>query len=597
MKRFDVALGSETVKVNLLEGEADSDEFFEWFDAQKFIAIDTETSGLNIFDRQWHMKLVQFGNSQEAFVVPVEGCSGIIKLALDQVESPLFHNAPYDCVALHRARLADADYLLQLAHDTRIMAHLIDPRGKDEGGTGHTLKELSRKYVAPDAPDGEVALKEVFKANKWKIADGWKNIDPLDETLVQYAGLDVILTSRLKEVLAPQVIERGFQTLYNFELDVQRSTARMQLKGIRMDVAYAESLIPHFNKLEEEGNLEAAKWGIENVNSPKQVADALLVLGAHLPEKTPAGAPKVDKAVLAALAQGEGPAAMAAAGVQKAKQASKFRTTFVEAALNLRDERNRVHPHINALQARTARMSMSNPNLQQLPSSDATIRDMFIADEGMVLFAIDYSQIELRILAALAKEPNMIQAINDGIDLHDMTAAAVFGEDFTPYQRKLAKAIGFGKVYGGGVTTLSRQTGAPVADVKKAVDKYDRRFPKVKRYARKLMEEAEYGKLAVTTPSGRELPLDRDRLYAATNYVVQSTARDVIAQALVNIEEAGLSDHLLLVIHDEFIGQATPEEVGDVMEKLVAIMTTQFGPVVLEVDAQVIGDRWGNAYK
>lgn len=327
------------------------------------------------------------------------------------------------------------------------------------------------------------------------------------------------------------------------------------------------------------------------------MGEALLALGAELPEKTSTGAPKVDKAVLAALAEGDGPVAQLAVALQKAKQAGKFKTTFVEAPLATRDERDRVHPTINSLQARTARMSMSGPNLQQLPSGDATIRDMFIADPGMTLFAIDYSQVELRVLAALSKERKMIEAINEGVDLHDATAAALFGEPFTKAQRKLAKTVGFGKVYGGGAATLARQSGTSIEDVKKAISRYDRSYPAIKRYGRRLMQDAEYGRLEVVTVSGRHLPLDRDRLYSATNYVVQSTARDVLAQALVNLDEAGLSEYLMLAIHDEVIGQAPTDEVEEIAAKIAEIMTTKFGPVVLEVDVEILGDRWGNGYR
>jgi DNA polymerase-1 len=158
------------------------------------------------------------------------------------------------------------------------------------------------------------------------------------------------------------------------------------------------------------------------------------------------------------------------------------------------------------------------------------------------------------------------------------------------------KGVGFGKVYGGGAATLSRQTGADIEDVKRAVREYDRVYPEVRKYGRMLQRKAEFGKREVVTVSGRHLPLDRDRLYSATNYVIQSTSRDILAQAIVDLFDAGLGDYLLLPIHDELIAQAPEADAEEIAQEITRIMTTDFRGVPLTATAEVTGRNWGAAY-
>ena len=165
-----------------------------------------------------------------------------------------------------------------------------------------------------------------------------------------------------------------------------------------------------------------------------------------------------------------------------------------------------------------------------------------------------------------------------------------------PKQRKLAKGVGFGKVYGG-AQTLSRQTGADIDQVKHAIAAYDETFPGVKRLANKLQRDAEFGRKEVRTPSGRVLPLDRDRLYSATNYLCESTARDILAQAIIRLTEEGLGGYMLLPIHDEILAQAPVDEAEDVLRQIRKVMERDaFMGVPLVADGEVVGLSWGEAY-
>jgi DNA polymerase I len=279
-----------------------------------------------------------------------------------------------------------------------------------------------------------------------------------------------------------------------------------------------------------------------------------------------------------------------------AKRAGKNKVTYVDNVLESLDANDRVHPWIHTLQARTARMSISSPPLQQLPSGDFHVRRMFVPDEGQVMGATDYAQVELRVLAVLAGERKMIDAINAGKDLHDVTAANLFGPSFSKQQRKLAKNVGFGRVYGGGATTLARQAAVSLDDAKRAMAGYDNAFPGIKRFSKKLQDKAKHGVPQVVTPAGRVLPLDRWRLYAATNYMVQSTARDVLANAMVELKAVGLGEHLLLPIHDEVLWQAPADIANEVGREIQKVMTVPFGDVILDAETDMFGPSWGHGY-
>lgn len=595
MKTYTYRLAGEECSVYFPEHPEDLDAFRAWVaSAPRVVALDTETTGLGIYRPGFRTRLVQMGDRTTAWVLRVDRFAYEIAEALASLPRFVIHNAAFDAQVLGRCGLADMDALLAKTFDTRLLAHLIDPRGREEGGTGLGLKDLSAVYVDASAPDTAKDLHEVFRRDyKTTIAEGWSVIDVDHPTYVLYAGLDVLIGRRLFDVLAPEVKARGLSRLATFEHEVQAVVCRMMRRGMKLDVAYTERLAEDLQTKAAEAAKRAAVFGVANVNAPRQVAAALTGMGWEPTEWTPSGQAKVDKAVLAALADAGNPLAVA---VHDSKRATKWRESYAIAMLEGRDGRDRIHPDIASLQARTARMSISRPPLQQLPSGDWTIRRCLVADEGEVIGGVDYKAVEMRVLAALADEKKMKAAIADGVDLHDFTATLIYGPEFTKAQRKLAKMTGFGKVYGGGATTLARQTGADMGAVKHAIEAYDRAFPGIKRYARRLQERAMFGAREVVTPTGRVLPLDRDRLYSATNYVVQSTARDLLAQALTDLEEAGLGEHLLLPVHDEVIFQAPKADAEEVAHEIARVMGSDFFGVAIEADPEVYGPTWGHGY-
>jgi DNA polymerase-1 len=600
-------LGGDPVDIYVVEEPRDLAAFDDFLaQGDKVLGFDTETTDLNIYSHDFGGRLAQFGNRDVAFVLPMERFGPAISRALRQPRHFTVHNAAFDLLVVDRVLGVTVEELGSRVFDTRIMAHLLDPRQRHEGGAGLGLKELSEIYVDPEAPDTQAGLHAVFRSLGLTKETGWRQIDLFHPTYLEYAGLDPILARRLFDELAGMIKALDLNHLSQFEHHLQTLLAIMQRRGMRLDMDYVRDLRGDLDREAEHYRKIAARYGVENVNSTAQVADALVGMGETLTERSPkTGAWKVDKGVLLPLAdmgvkwdrlEVREPNPLAEA-VLHAKRAAKWQTSYVDAFVDLRDEHDRIHPRIGGLQARTARMSVSTPPLQQLPSGDWKIRRAIVADPGNVYASIDYQAVELRVLAAIADVSEMKRAIAAGEDLHGFTARLVYGDTFTKAQRGLMKGVGFGKVYGGGATTLARQTGAPIDQVKHAIAEYDRVYPEVKRYSKRLQHRAEYGKKEVVTLSGRHLPLDRDRLFAATNYVVQSTARDLLAQAIVDVADAGLLDYLRLPIHDELLVEVPGGPEGEeIVRDIARLMESDFQGVPIQTDPELGGRSWGSMY-
>lgn len=611
-------VAGDEVSIYITETVEDVDAFLKWVErnAHRTIAFDTETTGLDAFTEGFRLRVAQFATESEAWVLPVDQlcvpepyASWALEAAsraLRQLPRITIHNATFDSiVAVEHMLGVDLEELWERLTDTAILVHLCDPRGPEDGGPGLSLKTNSARRVDANAPDTAEGLNAEFRKIGHTKDTGWAHI-PIDNPLYTlYAGLDVILGARLYRSLAVEIEVRGFERLSDFEHAVALVCTKMEAVGFRVDPEYLEQLRDQLARDFEQWSGVALGYGVRSVNAPAQVSSALLGMGEELTELTDAGNLKVDKEILMSFADldrewqriGAREPNPLADAVLRAKRAGKWQKSYADAMLTRRDPDDRIHPSIASLKARTARMSISRPPLQQLPSGDWVIRRALIAEEGGVVGSVDYAAVEMRVLAALANDQKMIRAIHEGRDLHDFTAELLYGPEFTKFHRKVAKGIGFGKVYGGGADTLSRQTGAPIEQVKAALREYDRVYRGVKRYSSRLMQRAEYGRKEVVTPAGRVLPLDRRRIYAAVNYMVQSTARDVLAQALLDMDAKGLTPYLRLPVHDEVVFTA-PKDIAEEVGRSIAetMRVPDFFGVPLDTDLEIGGMSWGSLY-
>ncbi|MDJ0461992.1 DNA polymerase [Streptomyces sp. H27-C3] len=604
-------IAGDVVNVHVPATPEELDDFLAWArEANRSgpIALDTETTGLDVFSDGYRLRTVQFGDAHDAWVIHWERGGHFRRAALEVLTKArrfLIHNAAFDWLVLDRYAGISLEDLAPRTRDTKVMAALVDPRQPQEGGIGTGLKPLSAYYVDRTAPDTQGDLTAVFRGLGLTKATGWAAIPLAHPTYNLYAGLDVILTARLEPHLTAALATLGVRDrLVEYEHEIARICAHMQRKGIVLDEEFTRELASALSDDARENADKAARYGVESVNSNKQISEALAGMGESLTERTAGGAVKVDASVLLALADMDlqwkrlgirepNPLALA---VLRSKRAGKWRSAYADTFLETVDSSGRVHPFINALQARTGRMSITRPALQTLPSSDQMIRRCLLADEGHVMVSTDFKAVEMRVLAALADVKRMKEAIRAGEDLHDFTASLVFGPDFTEAHRKLAKGIGFGKVYGGGAGTIQRQTGAPMAEVENALAAYDRIYPEIKRASGRWQREARATGMVHVSATGRRLPLDRDRTYAVVNYACQSAARDVLGQSMLNMEAAGLLEYMRLPIHDEVLASIPAADAADIAREFEKAMTFDLFGVPIESKADVGGRSWGSLY-
>jgi DNA polymerase-1 len=579
--------------VHELSTHVQQEAFTYWLAEQKSVAIDTETAGLAYWDKT---RLVQIGTSSDVWVMAAEDAAEPIRQCVAGHKKLVMHNAPFDIP--HLVRLISQENpetvkrVMRNVDDTMVMSQLIDSRAALDGGTGHGLKDLCGHWLGEDSLDSQKALKLRFQELGFKNqADGWAQIPISDEVYQTYGAVDVALTHRLWQTLLPELKYLGLNPLWDLEREVAAVTTSMTVKGINVDLDAAYRAQGQLREEKALAECEAFTYGIDNVNSTKQVIAVLQAAGIKLTTKTDKGQFKVDKKVLAKI---EHPAASA---IVRAKEAGKALTSWVDPIIAHAEIDGRVHARIKANEARTGRMSVSNPPLQQLPKNDWRIRACLIPDDNMQMASIDYANVEVRVMAYLANEPKLIQAFVDGVDIHNSVAAQLYGNDFSPAQRSMAKSTVFGKVYGGGVKVLAATAGVSELEAKKASDKLSRAYPRLQRWAKNLIEKSKVTQKTVVTVTGRRLPIYRHHEYVITNHITQSTAADLLKAALAILEDKGLAHHVVMVIHDEFLIQADAEQIEEVTEAIRNAMQTQLGPVPITADVEFCGSSWGEKYR
>src|SRR5699024_177045 len=295
---------------------------------------------------------------------------------------------------------------------------------------------------------------------------------------------------------------------------------------------------------------------------------------------------KLDKTVIEPLAEQGHPLAQA---VVAAKRAKKWRTTWVQKFLDNRDPDDRCHASIQPLRARTARMSITGIPAQTLPAGDWKVRRCFIADPGESIVSIDYKAQELRVLAALSGDRNMIEAFATGADLHQMTA------DASGVDRSVGKTVNFAYVYGSGPKNIAETCGISVDKAREVIKGFESTYPAVKRLSERLQRDAKR-KGHIVTASGRRIPVDPERPYAALNYLIQSTSRDITSAALIRLDNAGFTPYLRLPFHDEVLACVPTEQAYELAQQIAELMKTPYSGVLIDTDCDVFGESWGHGY-
>lgn len=567
---------------------------FDMVARRDMVGFDTESSGLDIYAPGWFTRLAQFGDGREAHVLRYDCHKEAVIDLVGRSRALVMHNGDHDLHALHVAYGIPLEETCPKTIDTLMLSRLMDPSGYTENkGAGKVVPTHALKTRARMLLDGELdtdkELKARFRELKLKLDVAYAKIPIDDEVYVRYAGLDPILAYRLCEVLASLATPELWR-LAEYERRLAFILATMHARGMKLDPDYTRQQTQHLRQ--EAATLsaqaEAMGWPVKDIakKADKEALDAWLQsIGVKSP-RTDKGALSFAKDKVVTAVAGT-PAEEPFALFTTAREYEKFCRDYMEKFLRNAEYDGRLHPVIDAMGAQTARMSASNPPLQQLPRT-GDIRGCTVADTGNVLVGCDLAQVEFCVGAALSGDQRMIKAIQMGVDLHDLGATNLYGKGFTGDQRNIAKRAGFGRLYGAGIATVARQCGVTPEVAEAALRNFDALFPGIRKYGRLLQDNPGH----LVTPIGRHIAPDPIRPWGYINYMIQSYARDVFVAGVMRMVDAGLLDHMWIFVHDEAITNVPKEDADEVKHIMTTLMSDTIKNVPIRAEATILGERW-----
>ena len=590
--------------------EASLERWLTKIEASELTAVDTETTSLDALAAE----LVGISLSVkpgEACYIPVAHRNGEVQLDRDLVLArmkPWLESATHLKVGQNLKYdahiFANYDITLKgVAFDTLLESYVL------ESHMPHNMDSLAERHLGMKT----IRYEEVCGKGVHQI--GFDQVDL--QIATDYAAEDADITLRLHLELWPQIQENlGLLYIYEkVEMPAMRVLGIMERNGIRIDSGLLAKQGQQVGKrlLELEGEIHKLAGQPFNIQSPKQIAE-ILFGQLELPaiKKTPSGAPSTDEEVLQKLAEDY----PLPARILDYRSLAKLMSTYIEKLPRMADTKTgRVHTNFSQATAVTGRLASSDPNLQNIPvrtEEGRRIREAFVPADGCKLLSADYSQIELRIMAHIAEDENLLTAFKEGKDVHQATAAEIFGvplDDVNSEQRRYAKVINFGLIYGMSAFGLAGNLGIERSAAQNYIAKYFDRYPGVAQYMeRTRLEARENG--YVETVFGRRLwlpeikgsngPRRQGAERAAINAPMQGTAADLIKLAMIAVEDwlekEQLKTKLLLQVHDELVLDVPFDELEVVQAKLPGLMCNVAQLKVPLVVSIGIGDNWEEAH-
>lgn len=600
----------ETTAYDIVTDWVTFDQWLERVQAATLVALDTETTSLS----EMQARLVGISLSVApgvACYIPVghRGQDVGDQLPKDQVlarltpwlqsaDAPkLLHHAKYDAHVFANEGVT----LNGIVEDTMLQAYVL------ESHRGVGLTDLAKRFLGRDGVTYESLC------GKGASQIGFDEVD-IDQA-GHYACEDADFTLQLHQVLRPRVAaSEGLEFIYKMEIDVSEVLMKIERNGVCVD---ADELGRQSHWLGQEMlRLETSAYELAgqpfNLNSPKQLGEILFVqMGLPVVRKTASGAPSTDEEVLSKLAE-DYPLPKA---LLEYRGLSKLKSTYTDKLPRMiNPATGRVHTHYAQAAVITGRLASSDPNLQNIPvrtEAGRRVREAFVPAVGNLVSA-DYSQIELRIMAHVSDDANLQHAFSAGIDVHRATASEVFSvpvDAVTVDQRRAAKAINFGLIYGMGVFGLAANLGITRDAAQAYIDRYFTRYPGVAQYmASTRVQAREQG--YVETVFGRKLWLPEIRgasgprrqaaERAAINAPMQGTAADLIKLAMVQVqrwlEQESMQSRLIMQVHDELVLEVPDDELAVVRTQLPSLMrdvATLRVPLLAEVG---VGKNWEQAH-
>lgn len=591
--------------------EADLNRWVEKLKQAKLFALDTETDNLDYMAA--NLVGISFAlENGEAAYLPLQldylGApktlekTTALSMLKPVLENPVIQkvgqNFKYDLTVFARNGID----VQGVAFDTMLESYVLNSTGR------HNMDDLAKRYLGHQT----ISFEEIAGKGKNQLTF---NQIPLEQA-AEYAAEDADVTMKLQQVLWEKLSkEPSLEKLFKeMELPLLGVLSRMERRGVLIDsdalFLQSNEIANRLSELEEQAYVLAGQPF--NLASTKQLQEILFdKLGLPVIQKTPKGAPSTNEEVLEELAfSHELPKVLV-----EHRGLSKLKSTYTDKLPQMvNPQTGRVHTSYHQAVTATGRLSSSDPNLQNIPirnEEGRRIRQAFIAREGFTVVAADYSQIELRIMAHLSQDQGLINAFTQGKDIHRSTAAEIFGvalDEVTSEQRRNAKAINFGLIYGMSAFGLSRQLGIGRADAQSYMDLYFKRYPGVQTFMHDIREKAK-AQGYVETLFGRRLYLPdinssngmrrKAAERVAINAPMQGTAADIIKRAMIQLDQTLQNDPdiaMIMQVHDELVFEVRSEKVAFYSELIKTQMESAADLVVPLIVDVGQGNNWDEAH-
>ena len=580
---------------------------------EKLIAFDLETTSLDYINAE--IVGISFAlNSKKAYYIPImhedqsEYKQLSEKLVLEKLKpilensqiKKLGHNLKYDRNVLRNYKIS----LEGIDHDSMLLSYVYDSTAIRHGLDSVSEKYLSHKTIHYEDVAGKGVKQIPFSKVNIEIAAEYS----CEDSLVSYELYNYLWKRVSKDANIVKVYKE-------IEIPLVPVLSKIERNGVLIDSKKLQNLSDELDSELKEIQKKCYKITKKefNLNSPKQLQEILYTdLGIPVSKKTPTGKPSTNEDTLQFLSENYALPKL----ILEYRSLNKLKTGYTDKLpLQVSKKTGRVHTSYQQAITSTGRLSSTEPNLQNIPIKSIQgkkIRNAFIADKGKKIFAADYSQIELRIMAHLSGDKNLLKAFKNKIDIHSFTASEIFNiniDKVSPEDRRSAKAINFGLIYGMSSFGLSKQLGIPIPEAKDYMDIYFNRYPKIQSYMNEMKAFAKTNGF-VETLYGRKLYLPeinskqgQRRSYAertAINAPVQGTAADIIKIAMIEIDnwlvKKKSKTKMIMQVHDELVFEIFE---NDIDEEVMQIINLMQNCVTLDLPLEVnygIENNWGNAH-